>query len=228
MGGAGWGCRRRNDVSSTSEVVAISASSTPPEAARRSRISLGILGEQSVTGVIGVLALMATITGVVIAYLDWQNNLANNPQPVPSSSSASPSLSPSPSPSASPTPLRDLNYQLSAKATGPRVVEVTANASGQPEDGLTYWFILEITWDDGNVDYYPRRKLTANSAAFDLTLPADAETRFTRQGRVYAMDARESKEAQIRLDRQSGSKEDDFFGEATGKTVSNVVTLPFG
>jgi hypothetical protein len=218
--------------SSTSEVVTISASSAPRDSARRSRISLGILGEPSIAGVVGVLALITTVTGVVIAYLDWQNNLANNPPPVSTSASASPGASPSASPalspSASPTPLRDLGYQLAAKATGSRVVEVSATASGQPEEGLTYWFVLEINWGGGNVDYYPRRKMTANSAIFDLTLPADSNTTFARKGRVYALDARQSREAQIRLDRQSGSKEDDFFAEATGKTVSNVVALPFG
>ncbi|MEU4475578.1 hypothetical protein [Micromonospora sp. NPDC023888] len=132
----------------------------------------------------------------------------------------------SPSPTSSPT-LEDLRYQLSSSPGDSHRVKVTATASGEPEPGLTYWFILEVNWDDGNIDYYPRRKMTGRSASFDLTIPANAETRHLRNGRIYGLDSAQSAQAEDLLKRQGATGVDDFFDEATGQPVSDAVKLPY-
>ncbi|MEU1589578.1 hypothetical protein [Micromonospora sp. NPDC005710] len=126
----------------------------------------------------------------------------------------------------SPTP-GDLRYQLSASPGNSHTVSVTATASGEPEPGLTYWFIVEVNYGDGNIDYYPRRKMTGRSTSFDLTIPTNAETRYVRNGRVYALDGDQHSQAEDLLKRQGATGVDDFFDEATGQEVSNAVKLPY-
>ena len=126
----------------------------------------------------------------------------------------------------SPTP-EDLRYQLSSSPGGTRTVKVTAKASGEPEPGLTYWFILEVDWGDGNVDYYPRRKMTGRSASFDVTIPTNAEIKYLRNGRIYGLDSAQNSQAEDLLTRQGPSGVNDFFEEATGQPVSDAVKLPY-
>ncbi|RQX16691.1 hypothetical protein DDE19_14025 [Micromonospora ureilytica] len=141
----------------------------------------------------------------------------------------SPPSTPAPStaPAASsPTP-QDLHYQLSSSPGDSHTVKVTATASGEPEPGLTYWFILEVNWGDGNSDYYPRRKMTGRSTSFDLTIPANAETTYLRNGRIYGLDSAQNSQAEDLLKRQGASGVNDFFDEATGQPVSDTVKLPY-
>ncbi|MET8283102.1 hypothetical protein [Micromonospora sp. NPDC005174] len=126
----------------------------------------------------------------------------------------------------SPTP-EDLRYQLSSSPGDPHTVKVTATASGEPESGLTYWFVVEVNYGDGNIDYYPRRKMTGRSTSFDLTIPANANTKFARNGRVYALDDAQNSQAEDLLTRQGATGVNDFFDEATGQPVSDPVKLPY-
>ncbi|MFG1884024.1 hypothetical protein [Micromonospora sp. NPDC049102] len=126
----------------------------------------------------------------------------------------------------SPTP-EDLRYQLSSSPGDSHTVKVTATASGEPEPGLTYWFVVEVNYGDGNIDYYPRRKMTGRSTSFDLTIPANANTKFARIGRVYALDDAQNSQAEDLLTRQGATGVDDFFDEAIGQPVSDPVNLPY-
>ncbi|MEU5934505.1 hypothetical protein [Micromonospora sp. NPDC047187] len=145
----------------------------------------------------------------------------------PDGESTSSTPGPSIAPTASgPTP-QDLRYQLSSSPGDSHTVKVTAAASGEPEPGLTYWFILEVNWGDGNIDYYPRRKMTGRSTSFDLTIPANAETQYLRNGRVYGLDSAQNSQAEDLLKRQGARGVDDFFDEATGQPVSDAVKLPY-
>jgi hypothetical protein len=128
----------------------------------------------------------------------------------------------------------DLSYQLTASpATSPtapgnlRTVKVTAKASGQPEPGLTYWFMLEVNYGTGYIEYYPRRKMTGRSTAFDVTIPDDADTKFVRSGRIYGLNSAENAQAEDRLTRQGATGVNDFFDKPTGQPVSDAVKLPF-
>jgi hypothetical protein len=121
-----------------------------------------------------------------------------------------------------------LSYRLDATALGARTVKVTTTPTGRPESGETYWLILEVNWGDGNTDYYPRRRLGDQAEKFDVSIPADARTDVVRTGRVYALDAAQSADAEVRLGRQSSTtNEDDFFTEPTGKAVSDGERLVF-
>jgi hypothetical protein len=121
-----------------------------------------------------------------------------------------------------------LSYRVKASSLDARTVKVTTTATGRPESGETYWFMLEINWGDGNTDYYPRRRLDDQAETFNISIPTDARTDVVRTGRVYALDAAQSADAEARLARQtSTASEDDFFAESTGRAVSNGERLPF-
>jgi hypothetical protein len=121
-----------------------------------------------------------------------------------------------------------LSYRVKASSLDARTVKVTTTATGRPEPGQTYWFMLEINWGDGNTDYYPRRRLDDQAKTFNISIPTDARTDVVRTGRVYALDAAQSSDAEARLARQtSTASEDDFFAEPTGRVVSNGERLPF-
>lgn len=129
--------------------------------------------------------------------------------------------------STSPSPAEDLSYQLEATHVAARTVGVTATASGSPVPGLTYWFVVEVNYGDGNTDYYPRRKMTGKSATFDLTVPDIADLKYVRTGRVYAMSMDQNAQAEDLYTRQGANGKNDFFAEPTGQSASNGVTLPF-
>jgi hypothetical protein len=182
-----------------------------------------MFGTTTVGNLINFIGLIVAIVGVLIAYLGLRGDGEVRTDP------PTPSLTvPSTVPVIPVIPaLEDLSYQLSAASVDSHTVKVTAKASGEPEPGLTYWFILEVNWGDGNIDYYPRRKLTGRSTSFDLTIPANANTTYVRHGRVYGLNSAQSAEAEDRLTRQGATGVDDFFDEATGQPVSNAVRLPF-
>jgi hypothetical protein len=211
-----------------SEVVAINASPKPPSrTGRNRRINLGLFGIPTVAGLIGFISLIVAVVSALIAYLDWQGNVADRAAtPTPSLTVPSTGSTTSSSPTPSQTP-EDLSYQLSAAAVDSHTVTVTAKASGQPEPGLTYWFILEVNWGNGNIDYYPRRGMTGRSTSFDITIPANAETTYARQGRIYGLNSAQNTQAEDRLKRQGATGVDDFFEEATGQPVSNAAKLPY-
>lgn len=121
----------------------------------------------------------------------------------------------------------DLSYRLSAAPVDSHTVTVTAEASGEPESQLTYWFIVEVNWGDGNIDYYPRRKMTGKSTSFDVTIPANADASYVRQGRIYGLDSAENAQAEDKLTQQGETGTDDYFDEATGQSVSNAARLPY-
>jgi len=121
-----------------------------------------------------------------------------------------------------------LSYRVKASALDARTVKVTTAATGRPESGENYWFMLEINWGDGNTDYYPRRRLDDQAENFNISIPTDARTDVVRTGRIYALDAAQSADAEARLARQtSTASDDDFFAESTGRAVSNGERLPF-
>jgi hypothetical protein len=171
----------------------------------------------------------ATIAQVALAAAPPDSNSLD------SSPSSSPSVRPAASgPTSSPTSSRttgptaaDLSYQLSASPGGLRTVKVAAMASGQPEPGLTYWFILQVDYGTGSVEYYPRRKMTGRSASFDVTIPDGADTQYVRSGRIYGLDSAQNAQAEDKLTRQGASGVNDFFNKATGQPVSDAVKLPY-
>jgi hypothetical protein len=202
-------------------VVAISVPSTPRGASSWTRrINLGIFGNQSLTGLVTVIGLVVAVVGVLIAYLDWQGNVAER-KPGPVAPPTSPTTS-------SAAPAEDLSYRLDAAAVDAHTVKVTAKASGEPEPGLTYWFVLEVNWGDGNVDYYPRRMLTGKPATFEVPIPPAADPKFPRQGRVYGLNKTQSAEAETKVELQRTTGKDDYFDNATGQEVSNATPLPYG
>jgi hypothetical protein len=121
----------------------------------------------------------------------------------------------------------DLSFRLSAASVDSHTVTVTSKASGEPEPRLTYWFIVEVNWGDGNIDYYPRRKMTGKATSFEVTIPANADTTYVRQGRIYGLDSAENAQAEDKLTRQGATGVDDYFDEATGQSVSNAARLPY-
>jgi hypothetical protein len=149
---------------------------------------------------------------------------ASPPTPVRPTSAQPTSIPPERQPISTP---EDLSYQLSAAPVDSHTVTVMAKASGEPEPRLTYWFILEVNWGNGNIDYYPRRKMTGKSTSFDVTIPANADTTYVRQGRIYGLDSTENAQAEDKLTRQGATGIDDYFDEATGQPVSNAARLPY-
>jgi hypothetical protein len=215
-------------TSHTSEVATISDPTTPTDGTGRSRrVNLGIFGHQTVGNLIGAIGLLIATASAFIAYFDWQGNVAERGAKGAPASSAS-SATPRPSTETSPTsPAPELSYQLTAAPVDSQTVKVTAKASGQPRPGLTYWFVLEVNWGGGNLDYYPRRTLTDSSTSFEVTIPPDADPSYPRQGRVYALNSAQNTQAEAKLEAQSTTREDDFFDNATGQTASNAVKLPY-
>jgi hypothetical protein len=126
---------------------------------------------------------------------------------------------------ASSTP-EDLSYQLSASPGDPRTINVAARASGQPDPRLTYWFIVEVNYGKGYIQYYPRWTMTGRSTSFDVPIPGEAETKYSRTGRVYGLDSSHNTQAEDRRKREiSGTN--DYFEKAPGQPVSNALNLPY-
>ncbi|GAA0568365.1 hypothetical protein GCM10010172_60750 [Paractinoplanes ferrugineus] len=121
----------------------------------------------------------------------------------------------------------DLRYELVATRDGARSVKVTAKASGRPEPGLTYWFVLEVDYGNGNSEFYPRQTITACPSPFQVGIPAEADPKYVRRGRVYGLDSTLNAQAEVLVQRQTTTRVDDFFKDAPGKPVSNEVSLPF-
>jgi hypothetical protein len=61
----------------------------------------------------------------------------------------------------------------------------------------------------------------------EVTIPANAGTKYVRNGRIYGLDSAQNVQAEDRLKRQGATGVDDFFEEATGQPVSNAVKLPY-
>jgi hypothetical protein len=122
-----------------------------------------------------------------------------------------------------------LQYQLTADKSGERMVHVNAVATGTPVSGLSYWFMLEINYGDGNIDYFPRVELNGRTQALDIDIPAGANTAFVRIGRVYALSGSEAARARKlkALQDQGPSDAEDFFPERTGTSKSNGVRMPY-
>jgi hypothetical protein len=236
--------------------MGMSAPTTPPgRTGRRRRIDLGVFGKPTVAGLIGLLGLLVAVASALIAYLDWQGNVAERAAAVAVQSSPAPSFGPiapsglptgPSSPTATPgtarsstatgptsiaptttAPAADLSYRLNASAIDSHTVKVTATASGRPQPGLTYWFVLEVNWGGGNVDYYPRRPLGGTSSTFEVPIPAGADPHYARQGRIYALTNAQNTRADAKVDAQSTTQENDYFDNATGQVVSNAVKLPY-
>jgi hypothetical protein len=110
------------------------------------------------------------------------------------------------------------------------VFVIATTTSPEPSgNGLTYWFVLAVSWGDGNTDYYPRFELQGGDDPFLVMIPGDAVTAgTTRAGRVYAFDAQQTAAAKDRVERQKTRNGEDFFPEETGNPVSAAVRLPFG
>jgi hypothetical protein len=233
-------------------VVAINDPKTPTgRTGRARRINLGIFGNPTVAGLIGFIGLLVAMASALIAYLDWQGNVAERAaitatEPAQSKAAQSTApITPSSPPAASDTsrpptaanpkaiaqttaaPAADLSYRLNASPVDSHTVKVTAKASGQPRRGLTYWFVLEVNWGGGNIDYYPRRTLTGSSSTFEVSIPANADPRYARQGRIYGLNNTQNTQAEVKLEAQSTTEEDDYFDNATGQAVSNATTLPY-
>jgi hypothetical protein len=232
--------------------------SAPPTSRRRQarpasgRSRFRVLGDAKLAGLVGLIGLVLALIGVVIAFLSWRGDErdrtaraapARGSTPAtasaPPTASASTAASSLPSartatsiPKPSPGPIKPvgvgLSYRVKASSLDARTVKVTTASTGHPESGEAYWFMLEINWGDGNTDYYPRRRLDDQAETFNISIPTDARTDVVRTGRVYALDAAQSADAEARLARQtSTASEDDFFAESTGRAVSNGERLPF-
>jgi hypothetical protein len=207
--------------SHSSEVAAISDPTTPTGPTGRSRrINLGVFGHPTIANLIGLIGLFIATASALIAYFDWQGNVAEREdKATPASSTPGP-----PSPT---TAAPELSYQLAATPVDSHTVKVTTKASGRPRPGLTYWFVLEVNWGDGNIDYYPRRTLTDSSGTFEVTIPADADPSYARQGRVYSLNGTQNTQAEAKMEAQSTTRQNDYFDNATGETASNAVKLPY-
>jgi hypothetical protein len=120
------------------------------------------------------------------------------------------------------------SFALTARKIDTRTVGVEVTPPAKLTRERVYWFFIEIDWRDGNIDYYPREKLPPVATSFVIDIPSDARLDAGRAGRVYALTAAQSADAEVRLGRQSGSKEDDFFPEKPGDAASAATTLPFG
>ena len=207
--------------SHSSEVAAISDPTTPTGRAGRSRrINLGVFGHPTIANLIGLIGLFIATASAFIAYFDWQGNVAERVNKATPASAAPASPTP-----ATATP--ELSYQLTAAPVDSHTVRVTAKASGRPRPGLTYWFVLEVDWGGGNIDYYPRRTLTDSPGTFEVTIPADADPSYPRQGRVYSLNSTQNTQAEAKVEAQSTTRQDDYFDNATGQTASNAVKLPY-
>ena len=162
-----------------------------------------------------VVLCLLIVAGMAVAVLLVAVKLAP-----PSTANAGPVSS---SPSSTP---EDLGYQLSASPGDPLSVKVSAKASGQPVPGLTYWFIVEVNYGTGYIEYYPRWKMTGRSTSFDVPLPGKANTEYRRNGRVYGLNSSQNGQAEDKLG-HSTSGVDDFFDKPIGQPVSNAVKLPY-
>ncbi|WP_433788797.1 hypothetical protein [Actinoplanes sp. CA-252034] len=176
---------------------------------------------------VAIAGLVVAVVSALIAYLAWRGDErerqgAAPPSPAASSPPAVSSRPSAPAPSAGP-----LRFRLAADRVDARTVEVTPISTGAARPGLTYWFVLAVSWGDGNTDYYPRAELHGGDDPFLVTIPKDADDKATRAGRVYAFDARETEDARTRLERQKTRTGEDYFPEETGDPVSTAVPLPF-
>ncbi|MEV4279632.1 hypothetical protein [Actinoplanes xinjiangensis] len=209
----------------------IATTTSPEPSGWRKSVSAPHIG-----ALVGIAGLVVAIVGAVIAYASFRGDEierkkgalppVSSPSPSPSPAPSSAQPSPSPSPSASTGPLR---FTLAAEKVDARTVEVTPTSTGAARNGLTYWFVLEVSWNAENTDYYPRFELHGGDDPFLVTIPADAVTvGIARAGRVYAFDAQQTAAAKDRVERQKTRNGEDFFPEETGSPVSTAVRLPFG
>ena len=105
---------------------AISDPTTPTSRTGRSRrINLGVFGHPTIANLIGLIGLLIATTSALIAYFDWQGNVAERAgKATPTNSApASPTLA---------TAAPELSYQLTATPVDSHTVKVTAKASGRP------------------------------------------------------------------------------------------------
>jgi hypothetical protein len=131
-----------------------------------------------------------------------------------------------------PETAEELRFTLSAAGTTANTVEVVPDASGQAEAGRTYWFMIETDWGNGNIDYFPRRQVSATTPAFEVSIPPDADLKYARHGRIYALTGSESAQAEIMRQHQQEQaggtvRHDTYFTNPTGQIASNAVRLPF-
>ena len=120
----------------------------------------------------------------------------------------------------------ELRYRLSASPVESCTVRLTVNESGQPNSWLTYWFFIEVYYDNGYTEYYPDRRVAINSADFDVSIPGRAETKWNKIGRIYGLENSQNAQANKKLERKEiGTR--DFFEKPPGQPVSNAVKLPF-
>ncbi|WP_189080513.1 hypothetical protein [Mangrovihabitans endophyticus] len=120
----------------------------------------------------------------------------------------------------------DLRYEITAAHLRDREVRISATPHGQPEPGLTYWFFVEVDYGTAYIEYYPHLVLSGHSTPFDVQVPAKADLKFPRTGRIYGLTDDQSKEADI-LRHRSNSNKNDFFVKPPGQPVSDPVKLPF-
>lgn len=124
------------------------------------------------------------------------------------------------------TPPQDLRYRLSASPKDSRTVVVSPGPSGRPVPELTYWFIMEVHYEDDYVEYYPHMRMTGSSTSFDVLIPPRADTKLIRYGRIYALNSAQNAQAEQKLE-NSPTNKNDYFEKPIGQPVSNSVLLPY-
>jgi hypothetical protein len=224
-------------------VFTIVTSLSPGPADRKRRGPMDFLGWPKFAGLIAVIS---AVIGLLAYVGDMQERRHKSDQSSTASagSSARPTASTSPSVSnSSPTTPPSTatsgddsskkvsgtgSFALATRKADARTVEVDVTPPAKLTDGRVYWFFIEIDWRDGNTDYYPRERLTGGSQSLVVDIPPDARLDAGRAGRVYALTAAQSTDAEVRLNRQRTSKEEDFFPEKPGAAASAAVKLPFG
>ncbi|WP_433364727.1 hypothetical protein ACQPZX_34485 [Actinoplanes sp. CA-142083] len=172
-----------------------------------------------------------TVVGVVIALLAYIGDEQGRREPGPVTPAPGPTATASPataSPAASSKAGGSRLFALSPRPVDDRTVEVAVTPPENLAPDRVYWFFVEVDWGDGNTDYYPREKLTGKADTLTVTIPPDAPLDAKRAGRVYSLTAAQSAEADVRLERQQTTRQDDFFPDVVGTVASGSVKLPFG
>ncbi|WP_328470830.1 hypothetical protein OHA21_05555 [Actinoplanes sp. NBC_00393] len=208
------------------EVFSIAATTSPPSDPPESSGWRRSVSAPHIGALVGMAGLGVAIISAFIGYASWRGDEKERQGAISGASSASPSpagASPSPSP-----PVGPLRFKLDSERVDAHTVEVTPTSTGAARKGLTYWFVVAVSWGDGNTDYYPRFELHGDDDPFLVTIPEDASADATRTGRVYAFNAQQTADAKIRVERQKTRDGEDFFPEDTGDPVSTAVPLPFG
>jgi hypothetical protein len=175
--------------------------------------------------IIVLVVLVLLFLGVLGGAVGRSIGILARPSPI---TSLSPTIIPSSTtvPSATSTPGK-FSYVISASPAGPNTVRVVTTASGQPVPGLTYWFILQVNYGTGYVEYYPRRKMTGESESFEVTIPAGADTRYVRSGQIYGLNNTQNSQAEDKLEQQGATGVNDYFTKELGQPVSGAVKLPY-